>query len=569
MADPTREQLMQALRRADAAGDTAAAKAIAKRISQRSTTSTGKARGLGLGDSTLFGFLDEAGAVLDTLGLPAGEDRPTIWNGHGFGDAWSKNQQRNKQILNKAQKDQPGAYMQGQVVGAFIPGGLAGKAIKAAKGTGTGLKIGNVVARAAAAAPRTTRAASVIIPAAAQGALYEAGSADGGVGERLAAAPRGAALGAAGGAAGLAAGKTLGTLIGGKKVSDNVRLLADEGVVLTPGQRAGQGSLRNVFEDKVLGSIPYVGEVPAAARERGMNDLRVAVANRVLSPIGGNVPRGTPINNEAMGAIQDQVYTRLGDTAEALTLQADDDLAQGLDRVVRSSPRLAGPEGTKQVAANAAYLRDRLAEGALTGPQLRETLGEIRSAASSAQGETAKQLWSLHDEVVDSLTRQNSGELVSGFGNARESATLLKRMEDAASKSVGGEFGPTQLLQAAKRRGYGTTTGNIASGDARLYDIANAAADVMRNTTANSGTVPRAVGAGILGTGAAGATMIDPSLGALTIGSLAGYVPGVDRALQNFALNRPEILRLAGRTIGDLAPHLGLAGAIAAVQQGQ
>ena len=33
MSDPSREQLMQALRRADAAGDVAAAKAIAKRLS--------------------------------------------------------------------------------------------------------------------------------------------------------------------------------------------------------------------------------------------------------------------------------------------------------------------------------------------------------------------------------------------------------------------------------------------------------------------------------------------------------------------------------------------------------
>ncbi len=33
MSDPSREQLMQALRRADAAGDVVAAKAIAKRLS--------------------------------------------------------------------------------------------------------------------------------------------------------------------------------------------------------------------------------------------------------------------------------------------------------------------------------------------------------------------------------------------------------------------------------------------------------------------------------------------------------------------------------------------------------
>lgn len=376
------------------------------------------------------------------------------------------------------------------------------------------------------------------------------------------------ALGAVAGKAGELVGKSLGRFVGGQNVNPKVRLLADEGVVLTPGQRAGKGSLRNVFEDKVLGSLPLVSDIPEAAMKRGQNDLRVAVANRVLAPINTSVPLGTKINSEAMGQIQGQVYGALDDAAKALTLQADNVLLSGVDDVVKASPRLAGPEGAKQVAANATYLRERLAQGGLRGNALRGALGEIRAAASSAQGETAKQLWGLHDEVVNALERQNTGDLVRNFANARESATLLRRMEDAASKATGGEFGPTQLLQAARRRGFGTTTGKLASGEARLQDLAEAAADVMRNTTANSGTVPRALAGGAVMTG--GAPMVDPTLGALTVGSLAAYVPGVDRALQRAALERPEVARTVGEWISRNSPYLGLlgsGGALALPQQ--
>lgn len=529
---------------------------VMARVRQQSSappkqTKTGSAL-LGLGDIVSMGFLDELGAVADTIGLPSGEKRPTIWNSDkSVGEIWRENQRRNSQINRKASKDNPKSYLAGQVAGGLLPVGVAGRTAK--------------TAQALKNAPRLARVAAAAAPVAAESFAYGFGSTDGGIADRAKGGAEMIPAGLAGAAAGTLLGKGISRLAKGKAVPKNVRLLADEDIVLTPGQRAGRNSIRNTFEDKVLGSVPILNQIPEAAFDRGSNDLRRAVANRVLEPLGDSVPRGTRINNEFIGGLQDRVYGALEDAAGALRLQGDDALTKGLDDIAAASPRLVGNEGAQQVSSNINYIRDRIGQEGISGNAVRETLGELRKAASGSQGTLREQLWGVHDELVGALERQNPTETVQAFTKAREASTLLKRMEDAASKAVpDGEFGPTQLLQAARRRGYGTTTGNVASGEARLMDIANAAADVMRNKTANSGTIPRLIATGAPISGTAGAAMVDPTLGAITGAAMLGYVPGLDRAFQNLAINRPKGLLALGDAVERATPYLGGLGAVTA-----
>lgn len=487
-----------------------------------------------------FGFLDELGAVADTIGWPAGEKRPTIWNGSSFGDAWRANQRRNNEILKDAEKQNPKSYMAGEVAGMIVPAFFTGGGSTAASG-----------GRLAARVPRLARAARAVVPAVAQGAAYGAGSTNGGLGARARGAAEGAAWGLGGDLAGRAVGKVASRIIGGKKVPANVRRLADEGIVLTPGQRAGPGSLRNKFEDTVLGSLPWVKEVPAAAARRGENDLRVAVANRVLKPIGQKIDRGSPINNETIGGIQDMVGNAYDEAIAPLSLRMDDDILRSLDDIIGGAEREVGPDGASQVASYAGYLKDRLAEG-LTGEPLKREIQALRGVASEAGKKDpmlGQRFWALHNTLDDGLARQSGETASDAYRSARESSTLMSRMNDAAAKSVNSEFGPTQLLQAARRRGYGTNTANIANNDARLMDLANDAASVMRNKTANSGTPERLAGIGLLGGGVGGAAMIDPVMGSAVGASLLGYIPGLDRVLQNAALNRPQSMRAAAEAI--------------------
>lgn len=503
----------------------------------------------GAADMLTLGFDDEIGAARDTID----PFNPNSGWRKGFGAAFRENQRRRQARKDELASVNPKSSIAGSMAGAILPAVLTGGGSLAA------------TPRAAAQGGRVARAARALAPTVAQSAAYGVGSGSGTLGDRVKRVPEAVAYGVAGDLAGRGLGKVASRLIGGKRVPANVRKLADEGIVLTPGQRAGKGSLRNTFEDKVLGSIPFVSDVPAAAARRGENDLRVAVANRVLSPVGQKIERGTPINNEAIGAIQDMVGKAYDDAIAPLSLRIDDTIAAQLDDIVGTAQREVGPDAASQVGAYANYIKGRLAEG-LTGEPLKREIQNLRGVASGSMGKDpmlGSKFWDIHNVLDEGLSRQGGAGVPEAYRNAREAQTLLSRMNDAASRGgvTNGEFGPTQLLQAAKKRGYGTTTANVASGEARLMDLANAAADVMRNKTANSGTPGRLLAGGLgLGGATTGAAMIDPLMGGATAASLLGYIPGVDRALQNAALNRPDVMRRVADVIERNNRSLGLLG---------
>lgn len=355
--------------------------------------------------------------------------------------------------------------------------------------------------------------------------------------------------------------------------AQNVKLLADEGVIMSPAQRGGR--LAKFVEDKFLGSLPVVSEVPKATRDAATNDLRVAAANRVLAPIGANVERGTPINSHSIGDIQDLVNTAYDDAIAPLRVQLTPELGRGLDDALSGAAGEVGPEGASQLAIYADALRQRLAPG-LGGQPLKREVQNLRKVASNTMAKDpmlGDKFWGIANALDDALSAQN-GVAAETFTKARESQALLQRFNDAASRPgvVNGEFNSTQLLSAAKRRGYGTNASNIASGEARLLDLANAGADVLRVETANSGTIPRALstlglgGAGIgIGTGA-----INPVVaGAPIVAALAPYIPAVNRGIQSLKMaERPAAVKALGEAISRYAPALGPAGIAAIIAGG-
>ncbi|WP_313438667.1 hypothetical protein [Novosphingobium sp.] len=127
---------------------------------------------LGVADTITFGFLDEAGAFVDSIGLTDG--RENVWNSErDFGDIFGANVDENRAILSSAQENHGTAFLTGQVAGALVP---IGNKLAAGKGVG-----------------------GAVLSGAAMGGLYGVGSAEGGFQDRLTGGAVGAAIGGLGG----------------------------------------------------------------------------------------------------------------------------------------------------------------------------------------------------------------------------------------------------------------------------------------------------------------------------------------------------------------------------------
>lgn len=545
----SREQIYAAMREADKAGDAAAVKLL----SQQLNAPQGGVQYVDAGGS------DGLNIVPSDEPAPAG--KPTSF-GQGLAEGIAPAQRNLGAVVDHLNPFMAAAQWVGGKIGHPVP--TSGDVYAAnqrafAASPNQGSTAGKIAGGVAATLPLLALPGGVIGQGAASGALLSEADNPTGFAED-------ALLGAAFGKGGDVLGKGVGGLIGGRNVSDAARLLHNEGVSLTPGQLGGANSVRQFVEDKVLGSIPGLNAIPDAAATRGTNTLRGAVANRVLRPIGESLPKGTHVDNAAMSHIQQLVYDQYDNAAGALSLQLDPEMATGMADIVKNAPRLVGKEGADQIRANVAHIVDMTHSNTITGQPLKDTLNQIRSVASGSRGELRTQLWNLHDELAHAMERQNPPDLSADFSKARLSVSLLKRMEDAASRAgvTNGEFGPTQLLQAAKKTGFGTTKANVANGQAPFMDIANAAAEVMRNKTANSGTVPRGLAMKALASGGAPIAAMGlshPIPAALGASQMLGYIPGIAEILQKMSLNRGPALQQAGRAIDRTAPFVGLGAA--------
>lgn len=409
----------------------------------------------------------------------------------------------------------------------------------------------------------------------AYGAGYETGSAEGDLGERVRAIPKGAATGLAGGLAGRAIGATAARGLRGKPVSPAVRKLADEGVVMTPGRRGG--AVARTYEEGVLGSIPFVKSIPQAANRRSIEQLNVAAYNRALKPLGQKLPMSTTPGREAVAMVGDTIFAAYDDAASRLALGLDKGIETAAKKINGRAKAAAGPNAG-QLQAIVDQTLEPLRSGPLSGAAVRDSLQDLRGVASgfarspsASERNVGEELWKLHDELEAGLVRQNRGDVLTPFRKAREAVSLFKRVEAAAASptAVDGVFSPTALRGAVGKRGYGTSTGKLARGEAPMQDLADAAKEVLPAQISNSGTPERltALGLGLGGPPALG--MVDPVLGSIAAAGTLGYVPGLDKLLQNLALNRPDLFVKGGNAIDRLVPYMGTAGTMTALQQGQ
>lgn len=339
------------------------------------------------------------------------------------------------------------------------------------------------------------------------------------------------------------------------------QVLREAGVALTPGQSRG-GIVKSV-EDVAM-RAPILGTAVRGARQRSVESLNRAVANRALAPIGETLPRGVATGHDSVAHVAD----RLGavyDNAAALvpSVAPDQAFTQALGAIGQRTTELPTDVGTQFANIIQNRLTDRLQSGPVTGTQLRGIQSEIghlaarRSASQDpAQQELGHMLEDVSGELSDLLGRANP-EAGAMIGRANEGWANYVRLRNAASKAKGGIATPGQFTTAVRMSDNSVGKGRVAQGGALLQDLIDPASQVMPDAFGNPGTAD-ALGLGALAT----SIVTKPALGIPTAAALsAGSIPylmmgrgvtGVPRAAGAIPAQglSPEVAARLARTLG-------------------
>lgn len=405
----------------------------------------------GAGHGLTFGFLDELGAVADTIGLPSGEKRPTIWNGSSFGDAWRANQRRNNEILKDAEKQNPKSYMAGEVAGMIAPALITGGGSTAASG-----------GRLAARVPRLARAARAVAPAVAQGAAYGAGSTNGGLGARA----RGAAEGAAWGLGGDLAGRAVGKVAERIGRTAPVRRLAERGA-----QAVSKATGRNVrplpapltrpertLSQALPDDMAVVRQNVDDATSLGL-PFSLADADPKLRQLGGSVARFSPDGR----ALAEANYGARADDRSFRAIQGvrdylhpPTDVKQVSDDILQYAQRKAGPfyedalEGGSMAPLETQFnnafnqtskeVSEAAAELAAAQRGATVTSAQVSRAGNNVYG-NARALPA--DRSAQSAITAAERKLAAAQANHQQVLSVLRRtQEDAATDAPGAVWSP-------------------------------------------------------------------------------------------------------------------------------
>lgn len=369
--------------------------------------------------------------------------------------------------------------------------------------------------------------AATLGPIAGPGVLSNAavGAGAGFMGEPVAQGENGAGRAVMGGLFG-AGGGILGKLMTGSPivpVSPQARELLDRGVVPTVGQAAAGpvGRVVGRTEEK-LQSVPLVGDMITAARERARGDFNRAAINMGLPPGAKPVSQigdeGVALAKQALGSAYDDIYKNA-------SVSIDPQLLQGVAAAKNSTVVPLGAAGERKFdEILKRNLWDRLPKGqSLPAADAKMTIEadlgkaarDLRSSSVSAERDVGQAVENARKAFRDLMARNLPAADAAALPAVDKAYATMVPVKQAAerAKAQGGVFTPYQLQSAARP---GT----------EMRDFANAAQGVLGSRVANSGTTDRALVAGMLAPGAAAYYFGMPMLGALSAAPAAYSRPG-------------------------------------------
>lgn len=436
---------------------------------------------MGAANSTTFGFGDELASVLGSAltGVP----RKQVLQEMRADDA-------------KAQADNPGSYLAGQ-----IGGGLAQAAMGAPS-------FGLNAARAGGSLGKV--ALNSALDGLLYGGAYGAGSANGDLADRAKGGLVGAGVGGLAGlstpylAAGLGQGvrKLISPFASSPEREAAVNILAQEGVPVTAGQRTGSNALR--YAESELGGNKAANM---------MENQAEAFTNAAMQKAGGS-GRATPDN---LAALKGNLGQQFDDLASRNTMVADRQLAQDMGKTLNRYGKLLETQ-QKPIINNLVddiVQRVRANNGTLSGPEYQTIRSDLSQAAQSTTNQTLKSAFKgLRDSLDDAMERSINPSDLGAWKVLRKQYGNYKVVERASTG--GGEAAGTGLISPAQLRVAASTgnRGGFATGASDFTDLAKAGQAVL-SPLPNSGTASRSA-----------VRNLGVPMGSAGLGSLVAGIPG-------------------------------------------
>jgi hypothetical protein len=338
----------------------------------------------------------------------------------------------------------------------------------------------------------------------------------------------------------------------------NLQLLKSEGVRPTVGQAVGG---RVAQAEEKLQSVPILGDMISKARGAANKSFEKSVFNRVLKPVGQELPDGLSgreaiaYTEQTLAQNYDDVLNKIGaiklDGNYKMKVASLNSLVNKIkDQKAQQAYRMALDTIKSNTDRNGVMTSEafKLVESDL-GKMARQ-LGSSDDVFLNKSGDAVKQ---LQAELRDMLKRQ-AGSYADDLSKTNTAWAQFKRVQRAAS-SLGaedGSFTPAQFQNAVKALDKSKDKGAFARGNALMQDLGDAGKSTLTGKVGNSFTTDRL----LMGGGALGSYMIEPTIPAALVAGSALYTSPVQRALVGAVSSRPQLAQPVSDLVRRSSPYL-------------
>ena len=444
--------------------------------------------------------------------------------------------------INNYREREPLAAFGAEIAGSVLP-------IIAAQfvpGVGQAAAAGRIAKLASGISKIKSPVAKAALTSGGQGALYGAGTGEGGIAERAKSAAIAGPIAAVGGAA-------------LQKVAPRITAKATElikkGVPVTPGQAVRGSSVIGdtlaTVEEKVASTVPLLGDAIKGAFDRARVGFNRVTVEEALGPIGVKVPKGKE-GTDLMRLGEDKIDQAYASVLKNMKMKEAMPFFEGVikvtdnvyddikDDIFERAEKIifrAFDEGGGELSGRAVKKVQSL---------LRKDIYALRTTAhnNESAGRAADAMQDILAVFSHQLAKENPKlarrlmDVDKAYGNFEivRNAVIRRKMDP--------DFTPGDLLQESFKADPTRRKSQFSKGAARMQPTARLAQDVIGRTIPDSGTAGRNLIAGGIGYG----SVMEPIIGASALGGGSAAYSRAGVPLTRGAVN------LAGRTMKQAVP---------------